>query len=77
MRYPPRIPRRGVPVIIIAAILCSPAAKSGESEDVTAALGNPQMISLATGYSRPLFDAPVSATIVTRQIGRASCRERV
>jgi iron complex outermembrane receptor protein len=67
MMYPPRIPRSGVPVIIIAAILCSPAAKSGESEDVTAALGNPEMISLATGYSRPLFDAPVSATIVTRR----------
>jgi iron complex outermembrane receptor protein len=35
-------------------------------EDVSFAYGSSELISLATGYERPLFDAPVSATIVTR-----------
>jgi outer membrane receptor protein involved in Fe transport len=72
MTPPPRITRSGVPGIIIAAVLCSPSAKSSATEDVSAALGNSEMISLATGYSRPLFDAPISATIVTRQDIEAS-----
>jgi len=36
-------------------------------EDVSSVFGNAQTVTLATGYSRALFDAPVSATIVTRQ----------
>src|SRR3984957_5924908 len=36
-------------------------------EDIAAAYGGTDMVSLATGYSRPLFDAPVSATIVSRR----------
>ena len=36
-------------------------------EDIAAAYGGTEMVSLATGYSRALFDAPVSATIVSRR----------
>lgn len=36
-------------------------------EDVGIVYGNAESVSLATGYSRPLFDAPVSASIVTRR----------
>jgi len=36
-------------------------------EDVTTAYGGLDMVSLATGYSRPLFDAPVNASIISRR----------
>lgn len=35
-------------------------------EDIAGAYGGIDMVSLATGYTRPLFDAPVSASIVSR-----------
>jgi iron complex outermembrane receptor protein len=49
-----------VSIMIGAASLSAP-------EDVAAAYGGVDMVSLATGYSRPLFEAPVSASIISRR----------
>jgi iron complex outermembrane receptor protein len=38
-----------------------------DPEDIANAYGGIDMVSLATGYSRPLFDAPVNASIVSRR----------
>ena len=38
-----------------------------QTEDVDSAFGGAASISLATGYTKPLFDAPVSATVVQRR----------
>ena len=48
-------------------VLAGSAGALAAPEDVSSVFGNAQTVTLATGYSRALFDAPVSATIVTRQ----------
>jgi outer membrane receptor for ferrienterochelin and colicins len=40
---------------------------NADPEDIAGAYGGIDMVSLATGYTRPLFDAPVSASIVSRR----------
>lgn len=48
-------------------VLCGPsAAQERTSEDLTSAYGGSEVISLATGYERALFDAPVTASIISR-----------
>jgi outer membrane receptor for ferrienterochelin and colicins len=42
-------------------------AQAVESEDISHLYGADSMISLATGYSRPLFDAPATAYTITRE----------
>src|SRR5579859_920034 len=51
----------------LAIILSSMTASAADSEDISRLYGGDSMISLATGYSRPLFDAPTTAFTVTRQ----------
>jgi outer membrane receptor for ferrienterochelin and colicins len=43
------------------------SAAPAESEDISHLYGADAMISLATGYSRPLFDAPATAYTVSRE----------
>lgn len=38
-----------------------------DTEDLGSAYGSREIISLATGYERALFDAPVSATTISRE----------
>src|SRR5258707_6640101 len=52
--------------IVLASLLLSELS-AASPEDVATAYGGIDMVSLATGYSRPLFDAPVSASIVSRR----------
>jgi outer membrane receptor protein involved in Fe transport len=57
---------RWVPLLALASMTASHIALAG-SEDIAGAFGGADMVSLATGYARPLFDAPVSASIVSRR----------
>src|SRR5260370_40889074 len=52
--------------IVLASLLLSELS-AANPEDIASAYGGIDMVSLATGYSRPLFDAPVSASIVSRR----------
>jgi len=56
---------RSLLLFALASFTVSPVAYAGP-EDIAGAYGGTDMVSLATGYSRPLFDAPVSASIVSR-----------
>jgi outer membrane receptor for ferrienterochelin and colicins len=56
---------RSLPLFALASFTVSLAVSAGP-EDIAGAYGGTDMVSLATGYSRPLFDAPVSASIVSR-----------
>jgi outer membrane receptor for ferrienterochelin and colicins len=53
-------------VVMIICAVSRLAIAEGSSDELQAIYGNDQSISLATGYSRSLRDAPVSATIVSR-----------
>jgi len=55
---------RSLPLFALASTV-SHGAFAGP-EDIAGVYGGTDMVSLATGYSRPLFDAPVSASIVSR-----------
>lgn len=49
-------------------VVCPPAgAQDHETEDLSSAYGGTEVISLATGYERTLFDAPVTASIISRE----------
>lgn len=58
--------RRPIVFVVLAACLTLGRVAYGDPEDVGNAYGSTDMVSLATGYSRPLFDAPVNASIVSR-----------
>src|SRR5579871_6905624 len=63
-----RLPSRAAYYLgVLAVMLSSMTAGAAESEDISRLYGGDSMISLATGYSRPLFDAPTTAFTVTRQ----------
>ena len=52
---------------LLAFVLSNPtAARAANSEDISRLYGADSMISLATGYSRPLFDAPATAYSISR-----------
>ena len=51
---------------ILAVTLSSMTVCAADSEDISRLYGGDSMISLATGYSRPLFDAPATAYTVSR-----------
>jgi hypothetical protein len=52
---------RPLPLFALASFTVSPIAFAG-AEDIAGVYGGTDMVSLATGYSRPLFDAPVSGS---------------
>lgn len=52
---------------VLAFMLSSMTVCAADSEDISRLYGGDSMISLATGYSRPLFDAPTTAFTITRQ----------
>lgn len=61
----------GIATSTLVAVLTSviggvTVAQEQTSEDLSATFGNAEVISLATGYERALFDAPVTATIISR-----------
>lgn len=61
-----RITTRALAAVSLG-VLCGPsAAQEHTSEDLTSAYGSSEVISLATGYERALFDAPVTASIISR-----------
>lgn len=63
----PRI-ATGTLAAVSLSVLCGPsAAQERSSEDLSSAYGSPEVISLATGYERTLFDAPVTASIISRE----------
>lgn len=52
---------------LLVLVLCDPsAARAADSEDISRLYGANSIISLATGYSRPLFDAPATAYSISR-----------
>ncbi len=72
---PPTRPAFRTRAAALFGVLCPVWAFAQEpeiQEDLRAAYGSADVISLATGYERALFDAPVSATILSREDIRRS-----
>jgi outer membrane receptor for ferrienterochelin and colicins len=57
---------RSLPLFALASFTVGHVAVAGP-EDMAGAYGGTDIVSLATGYSRPLFDAPMSASIISRR----------
>ncbi len=55
------------PVIGIVAAMAIALPVFGAQEDLLEMYGSREMISLATGYRKPIFEAPANATVVTSE----------
>lgn len=62
-----RITTRVLATVGLSA-LCHPTnGQDRDAEDLSSVYGGTEVISLATGYERALFDAPVTASIISRE----------
>jgi len=67
MTHSQRIAITGL-VATLFSLLSEPSLpQESSSEDIGSVYGGSEIISLATGYERALFDAPVSASIISRE----------
>lgn len=75
MNQSPKIAASTVVAVLMSVVGELTVAQEHTSEDLSATFGSAEVISLATGYERALFDAPVTATIISRsEIQRSGAR---